>query len=771
MPYRRRHLAIAAIVLAIAGLAVVIPLMLQRDRTREERRQATAANIEAPADLASVRPQFLEALQALHEADGARAVRLLDQFTFGSRAVEQYRLYYLATALQLSGQHLRARRVFAELWTQTPTLAYWHDVGFTLAGLYRDSGDWNGAAEVYEELAARAESTAVAANARSEAMRMRFYAGDPGAMALVARNMIVASGRAPQAADAVAALRLLTATPPAQPLPLRPSERLERAKNLLRDGHHQVALDELSALQPWNETARTEIALNRGIALHHLRKYEESNRLLEPLASSSYAHAIPAIRHAARNYRALASSINPETTRTVREKKKVGTKKVKKGKKTVTQPVYKTVTRSVKVVDAERTRKKEAYERLRVERLRDLLQLPADPPVRKETLLTLIGLAMEKNQDDYIRQLITELVKIEPRNDEALQRFWDKAWSAYLRGDHATAQELLQWIEQTYLNPNVKRQARYWRARSYDKSGRSKEAAELYQSLVDAPYQDLYAKFAATRGARKSPDFEAKRESRPWQEIADTDMPRELQLAWELNALGMARDARLEVQRNVRDENRPYAEAILADLLFNSGSRFAAFEYMRRAWPQLATVEQDQVPQHFIDLYYPLEYESAIRENAQKRNLDPYLVMGLIRQESGFDPTARSRVGASGLMQIMPATGRELAGKLRALLSEGYLYDPATNIRLGTFYLRQLIDRFGGVEELAIAAYNGGQGNVRKWQQANRRPLDEFVESIPFSETRNYVKRVTMLRSTYAALAAEPRRTELASAPRVASEP
>jgi soluble lytic murein transglycosylase len=211
----------------------------------------------------------------------------------------------------------------------------------------------------------------------------------------------------------------------------------------------------------------------------------------------------------------------------------------------------------------------------------------------------------------------------------------------------------------------------------------------------------------------------------------------------------MARDARLEVQKNISDRNRRYGEAILGDLFFSGGSHHLAFDYMRRAWPQLATVEQDQVPRHFIDLYYPLRYETWIREYAERNRLDPYLVMGLIRQESAYDPSARSRVGATGLMQIMPATGRELAGKLRSLLGDPPLDDPHTNIRLGTFYLRHLINRFGGVEELAIAAYNGGQGNVNKWRRTNKRPLDEFVESIPFSETRNYVKRVTMLRSTY----------------------
>ena len=174
-----------------------------------------------------------------------------------------------------------------------------------------------------------------------------------------------------------------------------------------------------------------------------------------------------------------------------------------------------------------------------------------------------------------------------------------------------------------------------------------------------------------------------------------------------------------------------------------------AYEFLRQGFPQLATVEQDQVPRYFIDLYYPLHYENAIRRNAKKRNVDPFLIMGLIRQESSFDPTSKSRVGATGLMQLMPPTARELGGMLRMMFSTSRLTDPEVNIELGTFYVRRLIDRYNGEELLAIAAYNGGQGNVSRWRSTNRRPLDEFIEGMPFPETRNYVKRVTIGRSTY----------------------
>jgi peptidoglycan lytic transglycosylase len=171
----------------------------------------------------------------------------------------------------------------------------------------------------------------------------------------------------------------------------------------------------------------------------------------------------------------------------------------------------------------------------------------------------------------------------------------------------------------------------------------------------------------------------------------------------------------------------------------------------RRAFPQLATVEQDSVPPYFLKMYYPLKYQDAIVKNAKKNDVDPYLVMGLIHQESTFNPLARSPVGAVGLMQLMPPTAKELA---RRVHSSSNVEDPEVNIRLGTLYFRQLVNIFRGASLLAVASYNAGMGNVLRWRRAApRKPMDEFIESMPFPETRNYVKRVTMLSASYRRMA------------------
>lgn len=754
-----RKWRVTSILTLTVGLVAAICLALIRERQEASSASLPAVTAEVPPDLAVLRPRFIEAVDAVQSGDPTTAIELLTSFKFGKRPVEDYRLYFLANAYQLHGRTIETRGTLAELWARTPRLIYWQDVGFTLGSLHSASGDWTAASEVFDDLAARSEHPAIAATARSEYIKSKFLVGDVGGLIQAARDIVVENPAASQSQAAATLIRQLSESAPDKPIPLAPAERMERAKRLIAAGRHQDAIREIDTASATGSVYPAEVALQKGIALHSLRQFEESNRELEPLTSGHFKYAIPALAHSAKNYSSLAAAINPDRYKTIVERKKVGTRKVRgKGKKTTTRPVYRNIKRTIKLVDLNAKKKKEDNERLRAERLRDLLLLPTETSVRKQTLLTLISLAEQKNQDDYMQEMLSELRKIDPLTEVGLQRFWDKGWTAYLAGDHQTARESFLFVDTTYRNPNVKRQARYWYARSIEKSNRQGEAKRIYQELVDVPFEDIYSVFARERGARRSIDPpNSIGSARDWREIAEKELSPELRIAYELTNLGLAREARLEVQRNVNDSNKRMADAVLADLHHQNGSQEAAFTFARRAFPELATVDQNQVPRYFIDLYYPLRYEEEIRANARKREVDPYLVMGLIRQESSYRPDVRSRVGATGLMQIMPATGRELGRRIYGLFSESRLTNPQVNIELGTYYLRQLINMFGGSEPLAVAAYNGGMGNVRKWRQTNRRPMDEFVESIPYSETRNYVKRVIMLKSTYRTLSNERR--------------
>ena len=255
--------------------------------------------------------------------------------------------------------------------------------------------------------------------------------------------------------------------------------------------------------------------------------------------------------------------------------------------------------------------------------------------------------------------------------------------------------------------------------------------------------------FATSHGAKhQEPAISPLKMKRAdWPQIAEENMPQELRLAYELTALNDGRDARLEIQKNLNRRNQPYADALLADLYNSTGDTLLMMRSARRAFPEIATVEQDSVPPYFLRMYYPTKYQDDIIANAKKNNLDPYLIMGLINQESFYNPSARSPVGAVGLMQLMPPTSKELA---RRLHTSSNAENPRVNITLGTFYFKQLVDMFNGSQLLTVASYNAGMGNVLRWKRAAPgRPLDELIESMPFQETRNYVKRVQMLGASY----------------------
>jgi soluble lytic murein transglycosylase len=149
-------------------------------------------------------------------------------------------------------------------------------------------------------------------------------------------------------------------------------------------------------------------------------------------------------------------------------------------------------------------------------------------------------------------------------------------------------------------------------------------------------------------------------------------------------------------------------------------------------------------PEKFWKLAFPLPYRDDIEKHSQARSLDPNIVAALIRQESEFDPRAVSRARAVGLTQIRPQTGREIsrpsgAGRYRS----GLLTNPSSNVQMGTYYLSRMLNSLDGKWEAALAAYNAGRSRAVAWLGWGEfREPAEFIETIPFTETRNYVQIV-----------------------------
>jgi soluble lytic murein transglycosylase len=166
------------------------------------------------------------------------------------------------------------------------------------------------------------------------------------------------------------------------------------------------------------------------------------------------------------------------------------------------------------------------------------------------------------------------------------------------------------------------------------------------------------------------------------------------------------------------------------------------------------------MPRAYWEALFPKPYWSDLQRFSSSNDLDPFLVASLIRQESEFNPTAVSHANAVGLMQLLPSVGKSVAKEEKIKrFDAAQLFVPSTNLQLGTKYFRSMVDKFGAFE-YALAAYNAGDNRVQDWLADGKyRDPQEFVESIPFTETREYVQAIlrnaNMYRQLYGGAGAE----------------
>ena len=230
-----------------------------------------------------------------------------------------------------------------------------------------------------------------------------------------------------------------------------------------------------------------------------------------------------------------------------------------------------------------------------------------------------------------------------------------------------------------------------------------------------------------------------------------------------LRAVGLAVFADEEMdeltRRSLGEPKRLYA---LSSVYAQESRHHLALRILRRHFQPYARSGLASLPRAFWEMYYPLGWRAELTEAAGRAIIDPLLVAAVVREESSFYPQARSRVGARGLMQLMPDTARPMAQARRLPFNNGDLLDdPAANLDMGSGYLSGLLREFGDAR-LAAAAYNAGPARVREWWGGRRSDdLEVWVEQIPFNETRAFVKRVMLSWDEYrrlygAASSAEP---------------
>ncbi len=206
------------------------------------------------------------------------------------------------------------------------------------------------------------------------------------------------------------------------------------------------------------------------------------------------------------------------------------------------------------------------------------------------------------------------------------------------------------------------------------------------------------------------------------------------------------------VQLGLRDEGRREWNFMLRGLSERQLLAAATLACELRDWQLCINTAERTRNEVDLSLRFPMPYRDEITAHARALGLEPAFVMGLIRQETRFMPMLRSHVGATGLMQLMPTTASWMARKIGMPYSPDLLADPAVNLRLGTSYLKMVLDDFGGSQAMAAAGYNAGPSRPRRWREGPVLEAAIWAESVPFTETRDYVKKVLANAAVYAAL-------------------
>jgi soluble lytic murein transglycosylase len=361
-----------------------------------------------------------------------------------------------------------------------------------------------------------------------------------------------------------------------------------------------------------------------------------------------------------------------------------------------------------------------------------------------------VNLDRDRAAEFYRRSL-----DIAPDGKNAYIAEWRLAWTAYLERKPEAA-DMLEAYVRRFPTSSYIQDALYWLGRSYDRSGNTEHARSFYLAAANR-FPLTYFGEKAAEHMRPEPDgigdglvnpSESLSVIPPAPLVPALDAPggqpmdeREAR-AHALSDIAFDSSAELEYRAVYAATHAPKYLIDAAGAAIAAGHYGAGMAAVRQAIPQLEARRIADIPMVAWRAAFPLPYELNLRSEAARSQVDPMLVAGLIRQESAFESKAISHAGAMGLMQVEPSTALKLARQLKVRYARTRLTDPGYNLQLGSRYLANLLQSFG-TPEAALAAYNAGEDHVVQWTMGqNYLETPEFVESIPFTETREYVQIV-----------------------------
>ena len=610
-------------------------------------------------------------------------------------ALGDYALYYAASADEALGLKSEALATLSRLLQEHPASLLSERAQRDRARLYADANLLSQAEEAYRDYLSRASDAA----RRREAMLALAEITLKGEKRREAEDLLRELWlKWPGSREAVRAAELLTSMAEAQPFTR--DEQFESALTLYRAGQYAQAVTALSPFLASGPPYASRARLLSGISHFQLRDYNRAIALLSPLVKEPSPLRAEALHWIGRSYGRLDD----------REK------------------AIQTWARLVK-----------AYPR---------------SPWAADSLYLMALNYREDGKPTPAVHALSRLLRDHPSSRFADAALWARAWINYRQSALGQALHDLQRLQSNATSTSrLRAQALYWQGRILEQLGKKGRAIDAYRGLFKTLGDEYYyAEQARLRLLRLDPSIGPAvtavslktGELDPREPLSASNGPL-VAKARLLKELNLREEAAEEfwalVGRYVDDRGLLY-EACRAflDLGYIEKSVWVAKRLLRPLYAQSRPAEP--VPRYW-EFLYPLGYWELVKEQSALHALDPYLVVALIREESAFGERVVSPAGAVGLMQLLPRTADQILKAAGGSRESADLDSPAANIGLGTRYLAKTLEAFKGNWAMALAAYNAGPHQVRRWLELwGYRTDDEFIEEIPFSETQQYVKRV-----------------------------
>jgi soluble lytic murein transglycosylase len=710
--------AVASLPFVLSASCVTRPQTLGEQKALESLRSMTRNDVLPSEDVvAGIENQFprtktaalariLRARIKLKAGDAAGAASLLDTKLIAEQtSLADYALSLRGSALEQAGKPQEARAVYQELMQSYPTSLRAPDAALRAADLMTKAGQVAAIPLLLKNFAQADDPPTLLLTAKAYEQT----ADQTRALASYRRLYFFAPEAAESAEAATAITRLGSTTTPATA-----EEAITRAERLYSAKKYADAYAAYSdAFAKFPATATNENQLRRGIAAYTLRRTPDAVAALNAIPTSAETRA-EAMFYLAQTY---ARAKQWEQARATAE---------------------------------------------------ELRRTFPNSNFTPRTFVAVGQIAADANNTADASYFKRAAVNGFGSSIEVAQAQFDLAWEAHLAKNYSESSRMLTEHLAYYADKNTdnRGKAGYWAARDSERAGKLAEARALYEAMLaryDANWYGYLAKQRLDVASRTLPTKSFPSDSivaravenlktvTVAEETAGPEEDARIVKADQLSNIGLDDWAQKELAKaGEKAPDSPKVNLAIAKIYRSNDDNVRALNTLRRSFPDYSQMKPEEMTREQWDVFYPLNYWDIIVQESKARNLDPYQVAGLIRQETVFITRARSGAAAYGLMQVLVPTGKLTARKYgvnRDITVES-LYEPRLNIQLGTAYLRDQIDKFGRIEYVA-AAYNAGPNRAVQWKASLPLEIDEWAEAVPFKETRGYVQGVVRNRLQY----------------------